>query len=117
MTLAHADLEAFIGEAAGYFPTTATTTIPSAAAVDAWLAASGPIDDIMDEYGATGNAITIALADDMLQRWQWRKRMYGAASRSSADWAESWPTEPKVPSPRTLKLIEAQGGAFAFHSN
>jgi hypothetical protein len=117
MTLAHADLEAYLGEAAAYFPATATTTIPSAAAVDAWLAALGPVANIMSQYNTSSVAVALAIADDMLQRWQWRKRMYGAASRSSADWAESWPSEPRFPSPRTLDLIRMEGGAFTFHSN
>lgn len=112
MTNDHEDLEAFIGEAADYFPAAATSTIPSATQVDAWY--TGPIATVMTFYSITSTLVEDALAEDFLYRWQFRKRMFGSSSRSTADVAESWQREPEFPSARTIKLIRQTVGDVHF---
>ena len=107
----HELLEAFIGEAAAYFPATSTATRPAATLVDAWYTATtGPIALVMTQYSVTSALVRNMLGEDFLMRWLWRTRMYGSSARSTADIAESYQQEPQFPSNRTMKAIRAERG-------
>lgn len=113
MTNNHENLEAFLGEEAGYFPAASTDDRPSASIVDAWY--TGPIAAMMSRFGVTDSIIEDSLADDFYLYWLWRHASpAGADERSDESETNRWVGRPYVPSPRTLRLIEMEIGRISF---
>jgi hypothetical protein len=110
----HADLEAFLGEDAGYFPAASTSEIPSAGIVDAWY--TGPVAATMALYGVSDAVIEDSLADDWYRYWLWRHASpAGTTERANSAETLRWSEVPYVPSPRTMRLIKLSRGDINFN--
>ena len=109
----HADLEGWIGEAAGYFPATATDAKPAAAAVDAWY--TGPVADVCTATGCSGDLVKNSLAHDLFKLWLWRHRTNYANEKEVAGGKERWEqTAPKFPSEESRYFMQLELGAIDF---